>query len=73
MISKPYDQTKIDETDRFSSEELVEGLGEKGNRAELYTTVDDMVSSVHTGTQAGDIVLIMSNGAFDGIYKKLLT
>ena len=72
MISKPYDQTKIAEEDRFSSEQLVEDLGRQSLRAELYDSVDAMVKSIHNSTQPGDVVLIMSNGAFDGIYEKLM-
>lgn len=73
LISKPYDQSKIDESDRFSSEKLQKDLRDHGQTAELFDSVDDMVKYVKRNAQDGDCVLIMSNGAFDGIYGKLLS
>lgn len=43
-----------------------------GGRARAYHTVDAMVEVLGQELQAGDQVLIMSNGGFDGIHAKLL-
>jgi len=72
LIAEAFDQSKIDEANRFSSHELVEDLRKRGKSARVYQGVDGIVQDLVKGTQKGDLVLIMSNGGFDGIYTKLL-
>jgi UDP-N-acetylmuramate: L-alanyl-gamma-D-glutamyl-meso-diaminopimelate ligase len=49
-----------------------EALAEMGARAQVGQTVDEVIAQVVTAAQAGDHVLCMSNGGFDGIHAKLL-
>lgn len=72
MIMQAFDQAKIDENDRFSSDELVGELKKKGAKAHVYSQVDQIVKDLAAQAQKGDLVLIMSNGGFDGIYIKIL-
>lgn len=72
LLAKAFDQSKIDEGDRFSSEELVEDLKRQGKSAGAYDSADQIVSSLKTQAHRGDLILIMSNGGFDGIYEKLM-
>lgn len=72
LLAKAFDQTKIDEGNRFSSEELVSDLVKSGKSAAAFDNVDQIVSSVKMKAHKGDLVLIMSNGGFDGIYQKIL-
>lgn len=72
MIAEAFDQTKINESDRFSSAELVDDIKKNGKSAHVYKSADDIVKDIVKGTQKGDLVLIMSNGGFDGIYTKLM-
>lgn len=72
LIAQAFDQAKIDEGDRFSSDELVTDLKQSGVHAGVYNNVDTIVSDLQKKTQPGDLILIMSNGGFDGIYGKLL-
>jgi UDP-N-acetylmuramate: L-alanyl-gamma-D-glutamyl-meso-diaminopimelate ligase len=72
LIAEAFDQTKLDETNRFSSAELVEDLKREGKSAQVYSKVDEIVGDLSKKTTRGDLVLIMSNGGFDGIYTKLL-
>jgi UDP-N-acetylmuramate: L-alanyl-gamma-D-glutamyl-meso-diaminopimelate ligase len=72
MIAKAFDQSKIDESNRFSSEELVHDIKENGKSAGVYDNVDQIVNDVTKKSKQGDLVLVMSNGGFDGIYTKLL-
>jgi UDP-N-acetylmuramate: L-alanyl-gamma-D-glutamyl-meso-diaminopimelate ligase len=71
-IKRPFDQSKIQEEDRFSSEELVQDLRGKQISATGFQDVKEVVHSVGSQAQRGDVVVIMSNGGFDGIYKLLL-
>jgi UDP-N-acetylmuramate: L-alanyl-gamma-D-glutamyl-meso-diaminopimelate ligase len=71
-ISTPYDQTKIPQEERFSTEELVEGLKRKGRTAEAFGPVEEGVSRVASACRKGDVVAVLSNGGFGGFISKLL-
>lgn len=72
LIMKAFDQSKISEAERFSSDELVADLCKGGRNAAVFESTDAIVESVRTKARKGDLVLIMSNGGFDGIYGKIL-
>lgn len=72
ILAKAFDQSKIDEENRFSSEELVTDLKAQNKSAFVFENADKIVSDLTRRCQKGDLVLIMSNGGFDGIYEKLL-
>ena len=72
LLAKAFDQSKIDEGDRFSSEELVNNLHDAGVTAAAFDSADQIVDALKARAHKGDVILIMSNGGFDGIYTKLL-
>lgn len=72
LISEPYDQKKIVEADRFSVADLIKDLNSKALSASAFSEVDDMVTFIKNKAKSDDVVLVMSNGSFGGIYKKLL-
>ncbi|KYG63989.1 UDP-N-acetylmuramate:L-alanyl-gamma-D-glutamyl-meso-diaminopimelate ligase [Bdellovibrio bacteriovorus] len=72
LLAKAFDQSKIDEDNRFSSHELIEDLKKSGVTAEDFDSADLIVSALKARAKRGDVILIMSNGGFDGIYTKLL-
>lgn len=72
IIAKPYDQSRIEASDRFSTEELVSDIAAQGTKAFEFEGADRIVAHVAAEAKPGDVVLIMSNGAFDGIYGKML-
>ncbi|WP_413557056.1 UDP-N-acetylmuramate:L-alanyl-gamma-D-glutamyl-meso-diaminopimelate ligase [Bdellovibrio sp. HCB209] len=72
MLAKAFDQTKIDEANRFSSHELVADLKSSGVTAEDFDSADQIVGALKARAKRGDVILIMSNGGFDGIYTKLM-
>lgn len=73
MLAKAFDQSKISETDRFSTQELVDDLKSSSVTAQDFDNADQIVQALKSRAQKGDVILIMSNGGFDGIYGKLLT
>ncbi len=73
LIARAFDQSKIQETDRFSSDELVADLKARGTAACAFDNADEIVQELVLRSRRGDGVLIMSNGGFDGIYQKLIT
>ncbi len=72
LIAEAFDQSKLNETDRFSSAELVSDISKSGKHAKVYSGVDGIIKDISSGAKSGDMVMIMSNGGFDGIYTKLL-
>lgn len=71
IIAEAFDQGKIAETDRFSSAELVADLKMKNKSAHVMASADEIVKYLKQSAKPKDIILIMSNGGFDGIYQKL--
>jgi UDP-N-acetylmuramate: L-alanyl-gamma-D-glutamyl-meso-diaminopimelate ligase len=57
---------------QLSVEELVADLSAAGRRARHVAGVDGIVDAIVAERQPGDVVVIMSNGGFDGIHRKLL-
>ena len=72
LLAKAFDQTKIDEEDRFSTEELVNDLKKKNKSAACFDNADQIVTNLKSRAKSGDLILIMSNGGFDGIYQKII-
>ena len=71
LLAEAFDQSKIDEGERFSSAELVADLRARNVPAAVYPGADAIVSALSKKAFPGDVILIMSNGGFDGIYGKL--
>lgn len=72
-IAEAYNQTGLGDAERFSSQELVTALQATGKTAAVFPSADTIVAHLKNQARAGDVVVIMSNGAFDGIYQKLFT
>ena len=65
-------RTSLPPDERLSADGLVEALGSAGRRARHIPGVDDIVSTIVGERRQGDVVAVMSNGAFGGIHTKLL-
>lgn len=71
-IRKPPLLEKIPENQRFSSKQLVSDLKRRGLDAHYFEETSAIVDFVPKITKSGDVVLVMSNGGFDNIHRKLL-
>ena len=72
LIVKAFDQSKISEDEKFSTEQLVKDLRDLKTSVQLFNSADEIVLDLSKRAQKNDVVLIMSNGGFDGIYEKLI-
>jgi UDP-N-acetylmuramate: L-alanyl-gamma-D-glutamyl-meso-diaminopimelate ligase len=70
VFTKPQDQLAVE--DLFSPTELVQDLHSVGKDAHEGQGVDEICHFLTTHCRIGDVVLIMSNGAFGGLPRKLL-
>lgn len=59
-------------TELFSADDLVGGLGAGGCDAQAFDSVEEIVAALVAARRDGDVVLVMSNGAFGNIWEKLL-
>jgi UDP-N-acetylmuramate: L-alanyl-gamma-D-glutamyl-meso-diaminopimelate ligase len=71
IIGEVY-RSSLPDDERLSELELVEGIGRTGPRARHFAGVDDIVGAVAEEAGDGDLVVVMSNGAFGGIHERLL-
>jgi UDP-N-acetylmuramate: L-alanyl-gamma-D-glutamyl-meso-diaminopimelate ligase len=66
-----YQQEKIPEAERLHPDEVVAALRAEARDAAVYEDADAIVEAIAPRVEAGDVVAILSNGGFDGIYEKL--
>ncbi|MGH0031194.1 MAG: UDP-N-acetylmuramate--L-alanine ligase [Myxococcota bacterium] len=59
-------------TERFSAARLVDDLSARGVPAVACDEVDEIVALLAREARPGDVLLVMSNGDFGGIWEKLL-
>ena len=71
ILAAVYQQQRIPEGERLHPEQVIAALNQTGTPAELCADVAAIVDSLERQLQAGDVVAILSNGGFDGIYEKL--
>ncbi len=72
VVVAPVFRAKLAEDRRLSPEALVADLVAKGRQARAATSTADIVDTVARDAAAGDLVVVMSNGGFDGVHDKLL-
>jgi len=65
-------RSTLPEEQRLSPEQIVAELQAAGKDARYVPKVDDIVETVAGDARAGDLVIVMSNGGFEGIHDKLL-
>jgi len=65
-------RSSVPPEERLSEEQLVADLRASGVAAQHLPDVDTIVCEVSKEARTGDLVVIMSNGGFGGIHRKLL-
>ena len=73
FVSKPYEATNTQpSTDVFSTEELLDSLKDRKKNAFLLSLSENGIDAFSKQLHSGDVVLMMSNGSFDGLLPKTL-
>jgi UDP-N-acetylmuramate: L-alanyl-gamma-D-glutamyl-meso-diaminopimelate ligase len=65
-------RSSLPESERLDAEQLVADLVASGKHARYIPEVDDIVRTVVAEGQEGDVVVLMSNGGFGGIHRRLV-
>jgi UDP-N-acetylmuramate: L-alanyl-gamma-D-glutamyl-meso-diaminopimelate ligase len=71
VLAGVYQQQRIPQAERLNPEEVVCALNAAGTVAELFPDAAAIVDGIAPRLKSGDVVAILSNGGFDGIYEKL--
>ncbi len=71
VLAGVYQQERIPAAERLHPEDVVRALAAQGAEAEVLPDADAIVRAITPRLAPGDVVAILSNGGFDGIYEKL--
>lgn len=71
VIAGVFRSEAVPENERLDLPELAAGIQSHGRRARLATDADAIVDLIVPELRPGDVVAILSNGGFGGIYEKL--
>jgi UDP-N-acetylmuramate: L-alanyl-gamma-D-glutamyl-meso-diaminopimelate ligase len=71
VMAAVFKSESIPAAERLQPDHVVEALQARGVPTELHVDADSIVSALAPQLKAGDVVAILSNGGFGGIYGKL--
>jgi UDP-N-acetylmuramate: L-alanyl-gamma-D-glutamyl-meso-diaminopimelate ligase len=74
IVSRIYQPEKISDKERLSVEKVVQEINRScgDSRGIVIENARDIASYVADNAVSGDIMLVMSNGGFDGVHDKIL-
>jgi len=62
----------LGEEERLSPEQIANSLLERGRPAKAFESADEIAEYLADNAKTGDVVMVLSNGSFDGLSGKLL-
>src|SRR3984957_18460474 len=71
IVAGVFRPEAVPENERLELPALAAEIERNGRRARLLADADDIVKTVSPEMRSGDVVAILSNGGFGGIYEKL--
>jgi UDP-N-acetylmuramate: L-alanyl-gamma-D-glutamyl-meso-diaminopimelate ligase len=71
VVAEVFKSEAIPELERLDLQAVAADVKKQGRRARIVATVDGIVQLVAPEMRSGDVVAILSNGGFGGIYEKL--
>jgi UDP-N-acetylmuramate: L-alanyl-gamma-D-glutamyl-meso-diaminopimelate ligase len=71
VLAAIFKSEAIPVDERLQPEKVVAQLRARGLESALYADADAIVAAIVPELRAGDVVAILSNGGFGGIYEKL--
>ncbi|MQA31267.1 MAG: UDP-N-acetylmuramate:L-alanyl-gamma-D-glutamyl-meso-diaminopimelate ligase [Luteitalea sp.] len=72
VLLAPLFRSALPEGERLSVPRLVRDLAGRGLSARQADSIDDIIGIIVNEGRPGDLVVVMSNGGFGGIHRKLL-
>ncbi len=72
ILPEIYNSSGLENTEQLSPQKIIEDLNKLKREAYFIPKIDEIVSFLKGYSKPSDVILIMSNGAFGGIYSKLI-
>ena len=72
MVSEPPLMGKTPAAERFSSQNLIKDIKKRGVNGYCFSNTDQLLAALVEGIRPDDVILFMSNGAFDNLPHRLL-
>jgi UDP-N-acetylmuramate: L-alanyl-gamma-D-glutamyl-meso-diaminopimelate ligase len=72
ILLAPLGRAGLSESERLDTARLSEDLTRLGKKARAFDAIDPIVSELSAEARPGDVIALLSNGAFGGIREKLL-
>ncbi len=73
VLIAPVFRSTLPEAERLSVADLVGDLRARGQRADAPDSLDAIIATIVQEHRPGDLVVLMSNGGFGGIHRRLLS
>jgi UDP-N-acetylmuramate: L-alanyl-gamma-D-glutamyl-meso-diaminopimelate ligase len=71
IVAGVFRSDLVPENERLDLGELSADIQKQGSRARLIADADEIVQTIAPEMHSGDVVAVLSNGGFGGIYEKL--
>jgi UDP-N-acetylmuramate: L-alanyl-gamma-D-glutamyl-meso-diaminopimelate ligase len=71
VVAGVFRADALPENERLELPELAADIQKHGSRARLFADAEEIVQAIAPEMRSGDVVAILSNGGFGGIYEKL--
>jgi UDP-N-acetylmuramate: L-alanyl-gamma-D-glutamyl-meso-diaminopimelate ligase len=71
VVAGIFRSDAIPAAERLDLDAIVATINAQGKRARVFTGADAIIDAIAPDLKSGDVVAILSNGGFDGIYEKL--
>lgn len=72
VVGKPFDNSRIPESERLDPERLALDLHQSRTPATYIDSADGIAAYIADSARPGDVIAVLSSGAFDGLHSKLL-
>ncbi|HET6439815.1 MAG TPA: Mur ligase domain-containing protein [Anaeromyxobacter sp.] len=72
FLLRPAPTDRVPEAERLDLDAVVAGLSRGGKPARAFAGVEELARAAARAARPGDVVVAMSNGAFGGIWERLL-
>jgi UDP-N-acetylmuramate: L-alanyl-gamma-D-glutamyl-meso-diaminopimelate ligase len=72
VLAGVFRAQQLGDENRLEPEAVAESVRELGKSARVFPSADAIAEQVSMEAEPGDVLLVMSNGSFDGLCEKLL-
>jgi UDP-N-acetylmuramate: L-alanyl-gamma-D-glutamyl-meso-diaminopimelate ligase len=72
VIAEVYGAGSLEPAERLDPARLAAAIAERGRDAEFLPGTDAILDRLTTALRSGDVVVVMSNGGFDGLPRRLV-